>query len=155
VLDLQNLEGDGFSRPPSSARSARTTFSNSALALSRSQPVKSSARPDRARWHSSLSSEVTTLIDHPVSLSDGQVTGGATPKVITEVTNITGVSSPADFEGRSGFLKKVSPESRFSYSGCATKRPQTPWNRITRPASRRPFADGSGRSCSPARRPRG
>src|SRR4051794_9062926 len=37
------------------------------------------------------------------------------------------------FEGRRRFLKRVSSGSRFSCSGCATKRPQTPWNRITIP----------------------
>src|SRR3954454_9221960 len=51
----------------------------------------------------------------------------------TLILRLTGVSSPAAFEGRSGFLKRVSPRRRFSCSGCEPKRPQTPWNRITIP----------------------
>src|SRR4051794_5599085 len=49
VRRIYSLEGGGGVRPPSSARSARTTFSNSAsnLALSCSQPVKSPASRDR------------------------------------------------------------------------------------------------------------
>src|SRR5690349_3408266 len=48
VRRIYSLEGGGFSHPPSSARSARTIFSNSAsnLALLCSQPVKSPARRD-------------------------------------------------------------------------------------------------------------
>jgi hypothetical protein len=49
VRRIYSLEGGGFSRPPWSARSARTTFSNSAsnLALSYSHLVKSAASRDR------------------------------------------------------------------------------------------------------------